>query len=156
LSCFLFSWFSFLTALCERPADCRSEGAESSLHIFSEMHAQRASSTLSEYREISACLRRLDDTECVFLFRNGKIIGIVAGDLQEDAAVRPSLIGLARGVQEARAKSQNSCDALFVSDLMADSFERRFILGVHRDVSQESEVISVAHSLEMQPQDLVE
>src|SRR5215467_13534847 len=99
------------------------------------MHAQRAPPTLRKHREVSARLRRLDDSKCVFLFRNWKIIGVVAGDLQEDTAVRPSLIGLARGVQKARAKSQDRRDALFVSDLVADSFHCRLILWVHCDVS---------------------
>src|SRR5215470_5624895 len=119
------------------------------------MHAQRAPSPLGKHCEIPPRLRRLNDTERVFLFGNREVIGIVAGDLQEDAAVRPSLVSLPGRVQKARAKSQNGRDPLCVPDLVADSFESRLILSVHRDIAQESEIISIAHALEMQPQGIL-
>src|SRR5262249_52908618 len=90
----------------------------------------------------------------VFLFRNRKVIGIVARDLQEDAAVRASLVGLPCGVQKARTKSQNGRNSFCVPDLVAYSFKSRLIRFIHGEIAQESEIISVAHPLQMQLQDL--
>jgi hypothetical protein len=45
------------------------------------MHAKGASPARSKYREIAAGLRSLDDAEHIFLVRDRKIDGVVAGNL---------------------------------------------------------------------------
>jgi len=66
------------------------------VQIFPEMNSQCATTAFGEHGEIPARLRGFDDTKRVFLAGNGKIGCIVTGDLQEDAAVRPSFVGLPR------------------------------------------------------------
>src|SRR5215469_6236305 len=143
-----------IAALRQSLSHGRSQRGESRCHVFAEVHAQCASPALGKDGEIPARLRRLDNTECVFLFRHGEVIGVVAGNLQEDTTVRPALVSLARRVQEPRTKSQDCRYFLRVPDQMADGLECRFIAGVHGDVAQEREIISVAHPLEMGFQDL--
>ena len=58
------------------------------------MGAQRPPLTLHQNLEIPSCLSRLDDAECIFLVRHWQIEGVVAGDLQEHARVRATLVGL--------------------------------------------------------------
>src|SRR5262252_4448256 len=108
------------------------------------MYAQGASPSLRKEREIPACLRRLHDTECVFLFGNGEVTGVVACNLQENAAIGPALVSLSCGVQEPRTKSQDRRHFLRVPHQMADRLQSRLIRGVHCDIAQESEIISGA------------
>src|SRR5580693_2245830 len=148
------SWFT--VALRQCLPDCRLQFRESSTYVFAEVHAKRPSPALRKYRKIAARLRRFDHPKRIFLFRDWDIVGIVASDLQEDTAVGSAFIGLACRVQKPRPKSQHCRQLLGVSDRMADALESGFILGVHRDVAEHSEIIPCAGARQMSFEDLRE
>jgi hypothetical protein len=83
----LSKWLVALTEsrLSQCLADRRLQCDESRLYICTDMHAQRSSPALRKDREIPTRLR-CNDTECIFLLGNGKVLGVVACDPQEDAA----------------------------------------------------------------------
>src|SRR6266478_9002587 len=118
------------------------------------MHAKRAPPALREYRKIAACLRCLDDSEGIFLVGDRKINGVVTGDLEEDTTVGAALVGLSRRVQKARPKSENGRYLLLVPHAVANGLQSSFILGVHGDVAEQSEIIPCACPTEMSFQDL--
>ena len=82
------------------------ERREARFYIFAEMDAQRAAAAFGENGEIAAGLRSFYDAERVFLVGHRQIDGVIARDLQKNAAVGAALVGLARGVKEAFAASQ--------------------------------------------------
>src|SRR6185369_11935276 len=118
------------------------------------MHAEGASAAFSEYCEIAAGLCSFDDTEGVLLVGNGKIDGVVAGDLQEDAGIGSAFVGLAGGVQKARTKSKIRRDLLLVPYAVANGLQDSLVLGIHGDVAEQSEIVSLAGSREVSFQDL--
>src|SRR5229473_6804903 len=118
------------------------------------MHAKGASPALSKYSEIAAGLCSFDDTEGVLLVGNGKIDGVVAGDLQEDAGIGSAFVGLASGMQKARTKSKNRRDLLLVPHAVANGLQNSIVLGIHGDVAEQSEIVSLANAREVSFQDL--
>src|ERR1700674_1619374 len=93
--------------LCDGFFGSFRERRESRLQILSQVYAQCAAAAFRKNREVAAGLRGLHDPEGVLLPGHWKILGIVAGDLQEDAAIGTAFVGLSSGVQEARAKAEN-------------------------------------------------
>ena len=79
------------------------------------MHAQRAPAALGEHVEIAAGLGRLDHAEARLLARHGEILGVIASDLQEHAAVGAAFLGLPGGMQEARAEFRTGRDLALVA-----------------------------------------
>ena len=57
-------------------------------------YPDRDAVALREDLEIPSGLGRFDHTERVLLSRHGQIDGVVTGDLQKHAGVRPALVGL--------------------------------------------------------------
>src|ERR1700756_1040862 len=117
------------------------------------MHAKGASPALREHREIAAGLRGFDDAEGVLLIGNGKIDGVVAGDLQEDAGVGSAFVGLACGVQKARTKSKNGGELLLVPHAVAKGLQGSLVLRIHGDVAEQSEIVSLACARQVSFQD---
>jgi hypothetical protein len=78
---------------------------ESGFHVLADVDAQSSAATFSEHGKISACLRCFDYTERVLLAGNGEIVRVVTSDLQEDAGIGAAFIGLAGGMEKARAES---------------------------------------------------
>ena len=76
------------------------------------MHDKNATSALGQHLEIAARLRCLDNAKRVRLFRHLEIIGVVAGDLQEHAAVGAAFVDLTGRMQEARPKPETGGDPL--------------------------------------------
>ena len=106
------------------------------------MDAQHAPVALGQHLEIAARLRRLDDAEGVFLARHREIVGVVAGDLQEHAAVRPALVGLPGRMQEARPEAEAGGDALAVADQDADVLQRVAMLLVALDIGEQRAIVA--------------
>src|ERR1700693_810279 len=120
------------------------------------MHTKCASPSLGEHRKVSARLSCLHDAKRIFLLGNRKILSVVTCDLQENTAVGATLVGLPGRVQEPRSKSENGRDVLCVPHLVANLLESLFVFGVHRDVAQQSEIVSFACPAEMRSQDFCE
>jgi len=59
--------------------------------MLPQVDAQSAAAALGENGEIAASLRCLDYTEGELLPWDGKILGVVASNLQENAAIGPPL-----------------------------------------------------------------
>src|ERR1700720_4433327 len=78
----------------ERLPDGFLEGRQTSCNVGTEMDAQDTASALRQHPEVATRFRRLDDTEGVFLPGNLNIAGVVAGDLQKHAGIRPAFVGL--------------------------------------------------------------
>ena len=70
------------------------------------MHPQRTAAALDQHRKIAASLRRLNHAKGVLLVRDGKVLRVVGGDLQEPTGVRPPLIDLAGGMQTAGTETR--------------------------------------------------
>src|SRR5579864_7183893 len=99
----------------QRFANRDQQGGQTGLQIFAEMHSQGAAAALHEHLKISTRLGRFDDSEGILLPGHSKVGRIVAGDLQEDARIRPALVRLASGMEEARTKSQARGDTFLVA-----------------------------------------
>src|SRR5215470_14483300 len=80
--------------------DRTGEPVETGGKVARDVHAQGAPAALRQHVEIAARLRLLDNAEGVGLAGDRQVLAVVAGDLQEDAAVRAALIGLPRRVLE--------------------------------------------------------
>src|ERR1700724_1228389 len=99
------------------------------------MPTQSAPLPVCQHLEIAACLRRFYDSECVLLSRYGKIMRIVASNLQENPGIRAAFVSLSGGMQKARSKAQTSCYVLLITDRMAHRLQSFFVRAVHFDIS---------------------
>src|SRR6185295_18703424 len=97
------------------------EPLEPRADVGAQMHAQRATAPIEEHLEVAPGLRRLDDAKGVARARHGEVADIVAGDLQEDAAVGAALVGLPGRVQKARTETQARGDLPMVAHAMAQT-----------------------------------
>src|SRR6266581_7333922 len=116
-----------LPNLCNGPILCAGFSCENlfyqfgqfskpGLNVGAEMNAQGSSIAFRQNVEVASSLRGFDDSESVFLSGDWQILRVVAGDLQEYAAVRAAFVGLSGGVQEAGAEAETGRDALAVAD----------------------------------------
>src|SRR5215469_7211470 len=137
-------FFKLGDTLRQRLGNRGLQRCESSPYIFAQMHAQSASRSFGKDREIPARLRSFDDAERIFLFGNGQVIGVVARNLKEHAAVGTAFVSLSCRMQEPRTKSENSRNLLRVPDSVTNDLQSSLILPVHLDVAQESEIDPLA------------
>jgi hypothetical protein len=84
------------------------------------METKHPAPTFGQHLEIAPGFCRLDDSEGVFLVGNREILGVIARDLQENAAVRSALVGLPGRVQEPGAELQTGRGVGGVQDPVAD------------------------------------
>ena len=129
--------------------DGRLECRETCGDVGPEMETKHPAPTFGQHFEIAPGFCRLDDSEGVFLAGNREIIGVIARDLQEDAAVGPALVGLPGRVQKARAEPKAGRDALAVAHKPSDFLERLSMQGVALDVGKQREIVSFAQTAEM-------
>src|SRR5215472_11485966 len=74
--------------------DRTAQRSKAGIEITCDVRPQGAPAALGKDIVIAARLRGLDDAKGVGLTGDPQIFGIVAGDLQKDAAVRSALVGL--------------------------------------------------------------
>ena len=125
------------------------ERGEAGGDVGAEVDAEGAAAALDQDLEVAARLRRLDDAEGVFLTGHGQVVGVVAGDLQEDARVRTALVGLTRRMQKARPELEAGGDALHLQDAPANGGEGPLVRLVHLDVPEQREVVGGPQAAEM-------
>src|SRR6266403_916405 len=82
------------------------EFAETCFHVAAEVHAQRPALAVGQNLEIAPSLCCLYYSESVLLPGNRQVLGVVAGDLQEHAAIRAAFISLSSRVQKTRSKAE--------------------------------------------------
>ncbi len=99
--------------------------------------------------EIAACLRGFHHAKGVFLAWHGEIDFIVARNLQKDAGIGPTFVGLTCGMQKTRAKAEDGGDFLCVANVVPDYLQRAFIRFVHCDVGEDSEVVARIDPIEV-------
>ena len=119
------------------------------LYVAAEVHAQRAALAVGENLKVPASLRRFHHSESVLLSGNRQVGRVVAGDLQEDAAVGPAFVSLPGGVQESRAEPEAGRDPFLISHHHPQSLQERFVLGIHFYICQQREIIAVAETGEV-------
>src|SRR5215469_5407177 len=116
------------------------------------MHPECATAALGKHSEISSCLCSLHDPKSIFLTRHRQVVRVVAGHLQEDAAIRPAFVGLSSGMEEARTKAETCRDMLLVANQMADRLQAFLMRFVHLNVSEQSKIIACLDSAQMRLQ----
>src|SRR5262249_39466248 len=112
------------------------------LDILAEMNAQDAAVAFGKHLEVAPRLCGFDNAEGVFLPRHRNVRLIIASNLQEDAAVRPALVCLSCGMQEARAEAETSRNALAVANGVTQLLQLRLVGFVHLDVAEHGKVIA--------------
>src|SRR3981189_2034463 len=95
----LSSWISASTGASHRLQDLR----KSRVNIGAQVDPQRSPAALHQHLEVTSRLRRFCNAERVLLTGHRQIGSIVAGDLEENAGVRPTFIRLTSGVKKTRA-----------------------------------------------------
>ena len=143
---------SFAGSYCRACSTARRSVVETGIEIAGDVRAQRAPAALGKDLEIAARLRRLDDAERVGLAGHRQVLGIVAGDLQEDAAVRPALVGLSRRMLEARPEADAGRRLGPVADHPAEALHHLDMGGVALDIGEQRGVIAGADPPEMRLQ----
>ncbi len=108
------------------------------------MNAQGAALAVGQNLEISPSLGRLYDSKRILLAWNLQILSVVACDLEKHSTVGSTFVGLSRGVEETRAKTQNRCDMLAVANSHAQFLQQGFVLGIHLDVAEDGKVVPCA------------
>src|SRR6185503_7228005 len=89
---------------------------ETDFDIFANMHAQCSATAIGKDLEVSSRLRRLHDAERVLRAGHRQVASVVASDLQKDAAVRATFVGLPGRMQETWAEAEAGCDFLRVAN----------------------------------------
>src|SRR5260370_19878276 len=113
------------------------------------MNTEGSSSAFGQDLEIAARLGGLNDYEGVLLAGDRKIGSIITGDLEEYAAIGSALVGLAGGVQEARTKAKAGGDLLRVAHGVTHALQLLFVLVVHLDIAEQSEVVARTQAAEV-------
>ena len=113
------------------------------------MHAQCPPVTFRQHLEIPSGLCGYDHAEGVFWPGTGTSAAVVAGDLQEHARIRSTLVCLPGGMQESRAETQAGCRALFVSYQMTHCLQTGFVLVIHLNVCKQGEIVSHTDATQM-------
>src|SRR5262249_19537982 len=90
----------------QRLPDPALERSQPGRHTRPQVNTQCAPLALHQHLEIAARLRGHDHAEAVLPAGDRDIGGGIAGDLQEYAAVRAALVGLAGRMQEAWAEPE--------------------------------------------------
>ena len=100
------------------------------------MNAKRAAAALDQNVEVAPRLRRLDHAETRAVSRNGKVGGVLRGDLEEDAAVGTAFIGLAGRVQKARSEFEAGRDTTPIADAEPQFLQARRTVAAIGEIGQ--------------------
>src|SRR5271169_751874 len=129
-----------------------AQGGETGIEITGDVRPQGAPTAFGKNPEIAARLRLLDDPKGIGMAGHRQILGIVAGDLQEDAAVRSALVGLSRRMLEARPEA-DACGCLrAVTNGATDALQDVNMGGAALDVGEQCRVVTGADPPEMRLQ----
>src|SRR5208283_1151270 len=107
-----------------------------------EMDPQRTPPVLDHRVEVAASLRVLHDAEGIGVARNGDVLGVVAGDLQEDPRVWTALVSLSRRVLEAWAESQAGSGERALVNQGPQFVERASVRLVAFDIGEKRDVVA--------------
>src|ERR1700694_2719538 len=125
---------------------------ETCFHIAAEVQAQRPALAVGQNLEIAPSLCCLYYSESVLLSGNRQVLGIVACDLQEHAAVGAALISLSGGVQKTRPEAEARRHMFAVADGHAQGLQQRFVFRIHLDIAKEGKVVAGAKTRQMRAQ----
>ena len=106
------------------------------------MDAQSAAAAFGENGKVTAGLRGFHDAKRILLAGDRQILGILAGNLQEDAAVGAALVGLSGGMQKARAEAENGGDFFLVANGVANTLQKFVVCRIHSDVAEDAKIIA--------------
>src|SRR4029077_4066176 len=105
------------------------------------MRSQGAPTPLGEDVVIATRLRRFYDAKGVGLSWHRQVVGVVASDLQKDAAVRSALIGLASRMLAARRKADTGRRLGAVADSAPYTLDRLPMGATALDIGEQRCVI---------------
>src|SRR5215469_16157104 len=138
-----------LRLLSQRLLDSAVERVETRFEVAGNVSAESTPAALRQNVEIAACLRLLDDAKGIGLAGNRQILGIVAGDLQKNAAVRPAFISLPRRVLKARPEA-DACRRLgTVADRAPEPLHRIDMGRAALDIGEQRRIVARAYPPEM-------
>ena len=120
------------------------------------MRPKRAPAALEQHIEIAARLRRFHHAEARAMRRDRQILGVVRGDLQKHAAVRPAFVGLAGRMQKARAEFETGRDMAPVAHREPRLLQGRGVGIVARDIGQHGKIVAGADAAEMRLEPAIE
>src|SRR5208283_5927368 len=107
-----------------------------------EMDPQRTPPVLDHGVEVAARLCVLHDAEGIGVPWNGDVLGVVAGDLQEDPRVGSAFVSLSRRVLEARAETQAGSAKRALVNQGPQLVERSPVRLVAFDVGEKRDVVA--------------
>src|SRR5262245_38295745 len=136
-------------SLGEGPLDRLAELREPAGDVGAEVDTKGAPAALGEHGEVAARLGGLDDAEREVPAGNREVGCVVSGDLQEDAAVRAALVGLAGRVEEARAEADGRGGLRAVADERPDRGQLGLVLRRHLDVGEQRRIVALADAAEV-------
>ena len=116
------------------------------------MNAQRAAAAVGQHVEIATGLRCLDDPETGLLAGHREIPLVFGGDLQEDAAVGPALVGLPCRMQEAWTEFGAGGEMALVAHREPHRLQRVDMRGVSFDIAEQRDIVPRAGAAEMRLQ----
>src|SRR5262249_5202760 len=140
---------SMLRLLLQGLLDCAAQRGETRIEIASDVGPQSAAAALGEDVVIAACLRCLDDAKGVGLSWHGQVVGVVAGDLQKDAAVRPAFIGLPCRMLKAGPKADTGRRLGAVADSAPYTLDHLDMGGTALDIGEQGRIVAPADPTEM-------
>src|SRR5512143_462195 len=100
----------------ECPLDRLVEDVEAPADVGAKMHAQRAAISLRQDPEVAARLGGLHHAKAEAVAGDRQILSIIAGQLQEDAAIRSAFVGLSGRMEEARTEADAGGHAAGIAD----------------------------------------
>src|ERR1019366_8642643 len=118
----------------QRTVDGVGQAAQTRLDVGTQIDAQHASPALFQHAEVALGLGLFDQAEAELAAWHAQVARRVVGDLDEDPAVRPALVGLAGGVQEARPEAQGRGGMGAVAQLAAQLLQSLGVLVAAIDI----------------------
>src|SRR5260370_31935701 len=118
------------------------------------MDAERAAAALGKNSEIAAGLCRFHDAEGLLLPRDMQSLGIIASDLEKNAAVRATFVSWPSGMQKAGAEAENGGHFFLVAQGVTNCLQRFFMRGIHGDVAEDAKIIARLESRKMALQNI--
>ena len=114
-----------------------------------QVRAQDAPPALFEDAEVATRLCGLDDAEARFAARYFHIRSGIRRDLEKNAGVRSTLVGLTGRVQETRPELQTGGDVLSVADRGSQLLQRLYVSLAAVQIGQDGEIIAIVNATEV-------
>src|SRR6516164_9009599 len=140
---------SMLRLLLQGLLDRASQRSEAGIEIACNVRPQGPPAALGKHIVVAARLRRLDDAKCIGSAGYRQVLGIIASDLQKDAAIRSTLVGLSGRMLEARPEADTGRRLGPVADGAANALHHIDMGGAALDIGEQSRIVPLPDPPEM-------